>query len=159
MSEDELNGSKGPAPGSYNPHEIYGIERKYWREDYGEKVPFKKYMTVLKEGEKLRKEKSKEAIQKYNEQMEAAGYKNYLSQPLPLDVHMFQHSLNKITKVKKPKQKKGLPEGKGFGGSDRFEKSDEEMLQERIKFLKSKNVENVEKKYGPNPGPGVSAFF
>lgn len=155
MSEDELNGSKGPAPGSYNPHEIYGIERKYWREDYGEKVPFKKFLSGLKEMEKSKKEKSKEAQEKYNEMMEKLGYKNYKPQPLPLDYEMFQHRLNKLAKAKKQRQKKGLPEGKGFGAAERFEKSDDEVLQNRIKYLKSKNVENVEKKLGPNPGPGV----
>ncbi len=151
----------GPAPGSYNPNPIYGIERKYWREDYGEKMPFKKYMSGLKESDKVRKEKSKEAIAKYKEQMEAAGYKDYLPQPLPLDYSIFQHSLNKLSKSKKSKQKKGLPEGKGFGGSTRFEKSDDETLQDRLKYLKSKNVDGIEKKLGPNPGPGVifSFFF
>jgi hypothetical protein len=112
-------------------------------------------MTALKEGEKLRKEKAKEAQAKYKEQMEAAGYKDYLPQPLPLNFETFQHRLNKMSKSKKTKQKKGLPEGKGFGGSERFEKSDDEMLQARVKYLKSKNVENIENKLGPNPGPGV----
>ena len=152
LSEDELIGSMGPAPGSYNPHEIYGIEKKYQRDDFGEKFPFKQYMKNFKDSEKTKREKTKEEIQRQSQKMEEAGYKNYKPQPLPLDYETFQHKLNKLVKMKKVRQKKGLPEGKGFGGAGRFEKDNDELLKSRIKLLKAKGVET---KLAPDPGPGV----
>ena len=70
LSEDELIGSMGPAPGSYNPHEIYGIEKKYQRDDFGEKFPFKQYMKNFKDSEKTKREKTKEEIQRQSQKME-----------------------------------------------------------------------------------------
>lgn len=112
-------------------------------------------MNHAKEMLRTKKEKEREEIERINRSMDDIVGKNYREQPEPASFTTF-NKIMMVQGLKKKSKSKGPPSGSGFGSATRFIKDEEEIARERTKFLSQKGID---RKFTPDPGPGVLSLF